>query len=68
MLDLKTGIDFEKIEPLGFDIVYEFDGPSGATVDSLAEANGGLEEFLSLLGTEGGGGRFLDDFLVAALD
>ncbi len=67
VLDLEAGVDFEEIELLGVVVVDELDGAGGGVGDGLGEeGGGGLEAGAGFVG-EAGGGRFFENFLVAAL-
>ena len=67
MLDLETGVDFEKIEiELGVD--EKFDGAGVGVATGAREAHGGVAHFFAQVGRDDRGRRFFDHFLMAALD
>ena len=67
VLDLEAGVDFEEVELLGVVVVDEFDCAGGGVVDGFGEKGGGGFEAGARFVSEAGGGRFFEDFLVAAL-
>ena len=67
MLDLQARIDFEEIEFVGGGVVNKFDGARAVVVHRAAESQRGLPKCGARLLGQIRCGRFLDDFLIAAL-
>ena len=67
MLDLEPRVHLEKVEALVL-ADHELDGAGGIVADRLGEPHRLLAHRLAGLGIEQRARRFLDDFLIAALD
>ena len=66
MLDLQAGVHLEEVEgPVGAE--QELDRAGAAIADRLGGGDGGGTHARPQTGIDGGGGRFLDHLLVAAL-
>ncbi len=68
MFNLQARVDLEEVKRAGGVVVNVFDGTGVVISGGVAQAGGGFEQTSALLGGESGGGRFLDDFLIAALN
>ena len=67
VLHLQPGIDLQKVEALALGIVDILHRPGAAITQALAQADGGLVQFVSGSFAQMGGRALLDHLLVAAL-
>src|SRR5581483_10869788 len=63
-LDPRVELEEEEVAP----VEYELRGPGALVADRARERDGGVAHPLAQRGVERGGGRLLQDLLVAALD
>ena len=67
MLDLKPGVDLEKIELFGFRVVHELAGARGTISSRLTQPARCLVKSLTDGVCEAGSGRFFQNLLISAL-